>query len=233
MYHERTHNLLFTPFPNPAHCLRGGLWLAEPQCSAVIARSAHSSLHLGVGLRILLATRDISPFCSLSTATRHQSGILLLLITCQLFSVLFWNTLLTLTWTLLYNFPCELFFPPLCADKTGGESNEELCVSTKRLVGLCSFFWGDRLSFFVGAKSMGAQLSKAPGKAETAAEKPGEAAASPSKANGQVNEILTSSSLHPSAGVGGSGRCGGHCALRAQSVRNCGQMDTHSEFKLN
>lgn len=38
---------------------------------------------------------------------------------------------------------------------------------------------------------MGAQLSKAPGKAETAAEKPGEAAASPTKTNGQVNNILT------------------------------------------
>lgn len=39
---------------------------------------------------------------------------------------------------------------------------------------------------------MGAQLSKTTGRAETAAEKPGEAAASPTKANGQVNEILTS-----------------------------------------
>ncbi len=34
---------------------------------------------------------------------------------------------------------------------------------------------------------MGAQFSKTAGKGETAAEKPGEAAASPSKANGQVN----------------------------------------------
>lgn len=33
---------------------------------------------------------------------------------------------------------------------------------------------------------MGAQASKAGGKAETAAEKPGEAAASPAKTNGQV-----------------------------------------------
>lgn len=39
---------------------------------------------------------------------------------------------------------------------------------------------------------MGAQLSKTAGKAETAAEKPGEAAASPTKTNGQVNDILTS-----------------------------------------
>lgn len=77
---------------------------------------------------------------------------------------------------------------------------------------------------------MGAQLSKAPGKAETAAEKPGEAAASPTKANGQVNEILTSS--FTSISRGGSGRRGGHCALRAQSVRNCGQIDTHS-VRLN
>lgn len=38
---------------------------------------------------------------------------------------------------------------------------------------------------------MGAQLSKAGVKAETAAEKPGEAAASPAKTNGQVNDILT------------------------------------------
>lgn len=33
---------------------------------------------------------------------------------------------------------------------------------------------------------MGAQFSKTAGKGETAAEKPGDAAASPSKANGQV-----------------------------------------------
>lgn len=45
---------------------------------------------------------------------------------------------------------------------------------------------------------MGAQLTKTAGKAETAAEKPGEAAASPTKTNGQVNDILTSSSSPPS-----------------------------------
>lgn len=39
---------------------------------------------------------------------------------------------------------------------------------------------------------MGAQLSKTAENAETAAEKPGEAAASPTKTNGQVNDILTS-----------------------------------------
>lgn len=67
---------------------------------------------------------------------------------------------------------------------------------------------------------MGAQLSKTAGKAETAAEKPGEAAASPTKTNGQVNDILSSSSSHPS---GENLVCsGGGCALRAQSVRNCG-----------
>lgn len=47
---------------------------------------------------------------------------------------------------------------------------------------------------------MGAQLSKTAGKAETAAEKPGEAAASPTKTNGQVNYILTPNSSHPSGG---------------------------------
>lgn len=48
---------------------------------------------------------------------------------------------------------------------------------------------------------MGAQLSKTAGKGETVAEKPGEAAASPTKTNGQVNAILSSSSLHPSEGL--------------------------------
>lgn len=37
---------------------------------------------------------------------------------------------------------------------------------------------------------MGTPLSKTAGKAETAAEKPGEAAASPTKSNGQVNWIF-------------------------------------------
>lgn len=64
------YNLLFTPFLKPRPRSERRLWLAESKCGAVIARSAHSSLHLGVGLRILLATREISPFCSLSTATR-------------------------------------------------------------------------------------------------------------------------------------------------------------------
>lgn len=77
---------------------------------------------------------------------------------------------------------------------------------------------------------MGAQLSKTAGKAETAAEKPGEAVASPTKTNGQVNDILTSSSLHPSQGesgrAGGGERGGvGGCALWAQSVRNCGRIE--------
>lgn len=96
--------------------------------------------------------------------------------------------------------------------------NKEACGSL--FVFFFSFFGGDRLSFFVGAKSMGAQLSKTAGKAETAAEKPGEAAASPTKTNGQVNDILSSSSSNPSAErLLAQDGC---CALRAQSVRNCG-----------
>lgn len=67
---------------------------------------------------------------------------------------------------------------------------------------------------------MGAQLSKAGVKAETAAEKPGEAAASPAKTNGQVNDILPRG-IHRWAAdplLGG----GEECAPRAQSVRNRG-----------
>lgn len=46
---------------------------------------------------------------------------------------------------------------------------------------------------------MGTQLSKTAGKAETAVEKPGEAAASPTKTNGQVNYILNTSLCTPVA----------------------------------
>ena len=55
---------------------------------------------------------------------------------------------------------------------------------------------------------MGAQLSKTTGKAETVAEKPGEAAAaSPTKTNGQVNDLLSPG--------GESVRCAG-AALRSE-----------------
>lgn len=77
-----------------------------------------------------------------------------------------------------------------------GDKSEELCFQQRGLWVFVRFL--DQLSFFVGAKSMGAQLSKTAGKAETVAEKPGEAAASPTKTNGQVNDILTASSSHPS-----------------------------------
>lgn len=81
---------------------------------------------------------------------------------------------------------------------------------------------------------MGAQLSKTAGKAETAAEKPGEAAASPTKTNGQVNGILTSSSSHSSGGE--SGRSRGGAALRGRNP--CVTVDRLNgdplwEFKLN
>lgn len=59
---------------------------------------------------------------------------------------------------------------------------------------------------------MGAQLSKAPGKAETAAEKPGEAAASPTKTNGQVNDILTRPSEGNVVAEGGLRSEGAICA---------------------
>lgn len=184
MRHERIFNLLFAPFCNPAHSLIGGLRLAESQCSAVIARSTHSSLHLGVGLRILLATRDISPFCCLSTATRPPNWDF---ITSNHLPALFWfSKKIPLTLTGL-RFAIRLWTFSLCR-QTGRQQQKSIAFQQR---GLWVFvrFWGDRLDFFVGAKSMGAQLSKAPGKAETAAEKPGEAAASPTKTNGQVNEI--------------------------------------------
>lgn len=60
---------------------------------------------------------------------------------------------------------------------------------------------------------MGAQLSKTAARVETAAEKPGEVAASPAKSNGQVKENLTSISsveIQPD----GLERCAPH-AIRA------------------
>lgn len=44
---------------------------------------------------------------------------------------------------------------------------------------------------------MGTPLSKTAGKAETAVEKPGEAAASPAKTNGQVNCLFNISACTP------------------------------------
>lgn len=132
MRHERIFNLLFAPFCNPAHSLIGGLRLAESQCSAVIARSTHSSLHLGVGLRILLATRDISPFCCLSTATRPPNWDF---ITSNHLPALFWFSKKkspSLSPDFASRFACELF---LCADRQGDSSrralrfNKEACGS--------------------------------------------------------------------------------------------------------
>ena len=50
-------------------------------------------------------------------------------------------------------------------------------------------FFGS-VEFLCWSESMGAQFSKTAAKGETVAEKPGEAAASPTKTNGQVNVIL-------------------------------------------
>lgn len=142
------YNLLFTPFSWLRPLPWWELWLAESECGAVIARSAHSSLHLGVGLRILLATREISPFCSLSTATRPQSGILLL--TCQIFPRYFRKILLTPFG--LYIFPVNIF---LCAKREretrGGPAAKSFAFQQRGLWVFVRFFRGDRLSFFVGS----------------------------------------------------------------------------------
>lgn len=63
---------LFTRFLNLAHFLSERSDWLYLGADAVIARNAHSSVHLGVGLRILLATREISPFSTLSRATQPQ-----------------------------------------------------------------------------------------------------------------------------------------------------------------
>lgn len=79
----------------------------------------------------------------------------------------------------------------------GGGGSAELCISTKT-ERLASLFvpWISWLE----PKVMGAQESKTPGGVETGVEKAGEAAASPSKANGQVEEDF---SAHLCIYVGG------------------------------
>lgn len=50
-------------------------------------------------------------------------------------------------------------------------------------------FFGS-VEFLCWSESMGAQFSKTAAKGETAVEKPGEAAASPTKTNGQVIDLI-------------------------------------------
>ena len=130
---------LFTRFLNRAPFLCELSDWIDLGADAVIARNAHSSVHLGVGLRILLATREISPFSTLSRATQSQIwDFLLLLFTWQFF--LRFTQFVHWDWTsitLRENFPKGA----ICKERA---NKKEAC-------GLCSFL--DRLSFFVGAKA--------------------------------------------------------------------------------
>lgn len=66
---------MFAGRPGPAPlCVARRRLAGAGRRAAVTAREAHSSVHLGVGLRILLATREISPF-SPCLQYGYKSGI--------------------------------------------------------------------------------------------------------------------------------------------------------------
>ena len=164
-------NPLFHSFLSLAHFLcEDSDWLYL-SADAVIARNAHSSVYLGVGLRILLATREISPFSTLSTAKATNLGFFITSL--QLAGFLTFSHFVHCDWTLIAS--------PVNFSKRN--LRKELAFK-KEASGLCSFFGS--VEFLCWSESMGAQFSKTAANGETAVEKPGEAAASPTKTNGQV-----------------------------------------------
>lgn len=90
----------------------------------------------------------------------------------------------------------------------------------------------------VGARRMGAQLSKSPGDAETGVERAGEAAATPAKANGQVEEDLRLISAFMSGveeGVEALRSGSGPCALFLWTTE-CSTVDSaflHNSLQLH
>lgn len=135
----------------------------------------------------------------LHPACDHWTGILVLF-RCQVFPCYFQNSC---SRSLDCIFPCQPFFFPPCIEKETAAKSFEF--QQRGLWGICSllslflclFFWIGWASL-LERRAMGAPLSKTAGKAETASEKPTEAAASPTKTNGQVTDILTCISAHPS-----------------------------------
>lgn len=134
-YHERSATIYCSlPFPNPAHALSGGCdWL---NLSAVPS-SLGAPIHLSTWALDSASYQQQGKFLHFAACLQrhgHQSGILLLLLTCQLFPAILKNPPHS-NWTLLSISPVNFFFV-----QREGDTSEELCVSTKRLVGLCSFF---------------------------------------------------------------------------------------------
>lgn len=158
---------LFAGRAGPAPlCARRPRLAGAGRSAAVTAREAHSSVHLGVGLRILLATREISPF-SPCLQYGYKSGIfyyffftklgLLFFFFCSTFSSLFSPSLLCCCFLISstlnflkgvhYNRFCSLFsfFSPLVCVCVAAAAGRPVFIPTQRslfplLLDLLSFF---------------------------------------------------------------------------------------------
>lgn len=183
MYSRQRYNLLSPPFSKAPPTLRaaaviGPVWVRRRHRSRrpFISSLGRWTLHL---------INNEGNFSILQPVCGHRAGILSPLVLSQSFAALSRNP--ALHWTLFERLVGELLrcsFVRRAGDRSGVP-----WVSTKTLVGsLFASFRIGWLSLSEG-KAMGTPLSKTAGKAETAVEKPGEASASPSKTNGQVNCI--------------------------------------------
>lgn len=231
---SRRYDPLFPPFPKPRPRAKteNVIGSVEERCRHRSERPFISSLGRWT-LHLISNKGNFSILQPVYGDTATELGFYYFSFAASLYLLLEKTILLTLI-GLCFPFPLWTFSPSVHRE---GDGSEELWVSTKRLVGVfVRVFWGDRLSFFVGAKSMGAQLSKTAGKAETAVEKAGEAAASPTKTNGQVNDIFKFQLLASITGENlvvlerGGGWCAQRGAIRAQLEKLNG--DPLWEFKL-
>lgn len=209
---------LFARSAGPAPCFVCGARIGQRARGPRQRPRAHSSVHLGVGPRILLATREISPFSS-CLQCGYKSGIFFI-------TSFFKKTALGLLFCarLFHLFPSFLrccflisstknFLSGVCligsllSSSSPPPPPSGVCAAAAVAAAAAAaarpvvtptqgslFPLLDLLSFFVEEASMGAQFSKTAAKGEAAAERPGEAAvaSSPSKANGQVNSTCGS-----------------------------------------
>lgn len=166
-----------TPWPPPPSSTRwiAESWLVETGWLCRHSPSTHSSVDLGVVLRISFAAGaniSIYKLCSRKKIVRIRVSSASLLHFASSYTSLCGH----FGFGLIRRLQLEKEVSAL-------ELNfgEEAC-------GLCSVIWS--VGFLCCTKSMGAQISKTAGKEEAAVEKPAEGAAVAAKANGQVNYIL-------------------------------------------
>lgn len=154
--------------------------------------SAHSSVDLGVVLRISFAAGPISPF---TNSARREKIERIRVFSFRVFATFFFSNprsnfshvLLCVSVAVTSALIPRHFFFPRSEEGGVGARLAHFFSGRKLAVFVQSF---DRLGFLCCARSMGAQISKTAGKEEAAVEKPAEGAAVAAKSNGQVNEMF-------------------------------------------